>query len=62
MTALREAAQPQQANPMEPVAWMYKAEPWFDGGSWHDHYETTMDQSLAYFKDKNARALCFVEK
>ena len=46
----------------EPVAWMYKAEPWFDGHSWHETYETTTDKTLAYFKDKNARALCFVEK
>lgn len=44
----------------EPVAWMYKAEPWFDGRVWHETYETTMDKTLAYFKDKNARALCFV--
>lgn len=46
----------------EPVAWMYKGEPWFDGDSWHETYETTTDKTLAYFKDKNARALCFVEK
>lgn len=52
-----------QVNPMqEPVAWMYKAEPWFDGRVWHETYETTTDKTLAYFKDKNARALCFVEK
>ena len=51
-----------QAEPVEPVAWMYKAEPWFDGDSWHETYETTTDKTLAYFKDKNARALCFVEK
>lgn len=48
------------AQQAEPVAWMYKAEPWFDGHSWHETYETTMDKTLAYFKDKNARALCFV--
>jgi len=59
--ALR-AALHQQMEPVEPVAWMYKGEPWFDGDSWHETYETTMDKTLAYFKDKNARALCFVEK
>lgn len=47
---------------MEPVAWMYKAESWFDGDSWHETYEVTTDERLAKFKDKNARALCFVEK
>lgn len=51
-------APPQQ----KAVAWMYKAEPWFDGDYWHETYETTTDKTLAYFKDKNARALCFVEK
>lgn len=43
----------------EPVAWMYKDEPWFDGTSYHDKYEVTTDERLAKFKDKNARPLYF---
>lgn len=43
----------------EPVAWMYKGEPWFDGTRYHDKYEVTTDERLAKFKDENARPLYF---
>jgi hypothetical protein len=38
----------------EPVAWMYKGEPWFDGNRWHDKHELTTDERLAKWKDKDA--------
>jgi len=41
----------------EPVAWMYKGEPWFDGTIWHDQSEVTTHKRVAMFKDKNAKPL-----
>jgi hypothetical protein len=38
----------------EPVAWIYKGEPWFDGNRWHDKQELTTDERLAKWKDKDA--------
>ena len=52
--ALRTAlAQPKP----EPVAWMYKGEPWFDGKLWNEKIEVTKDKLVAMFKDQNAKPL-----
>ena len=46
-------AQPEQ----EPVAWLYKSEPSFDGNKWHDTFEVTTSKQVALWKDKDAKPL-----
>jgi hypothetical protein len=46
-------AQPEQ----EPVAWLYKSEPSFDGNKWHDTFEVTTSKQVALWKDKSAKPL-----
>ena len=54
ITAIKEAlAQPEQ----EPVAWLYKSEPSFDGNKWHDTFEVTTSKQVALWKDKSAKPL-----
>ena len=48
----------QQAQPeQEPVAWIYKSEPSFDGNKWHDTFEVTTSKQVALWKDKTAKPL-----
>ena len=58
--ALRAAlAEPtcKQSLQVEPVAWRYKGDPWFDGDRWHDKFEVTTDRRVAKFRDKDATPL-----
>ena len=58
--ALRNAlAEPTGKQPLqvEPVAWRYKGDPWFDGDRWHDKFEVTTDRRVAKFRDKDATPL-----
>jgi len=41
----------------EPVAWIYKSEPSFDGNKWHDTFEVTTSKQVALWKDKTAKPL-----
>jgi hypothetical protein len=41
----------------EPVAWIYKGEPSFDGNKWHDTFEVTTSKQVALWKDKSAKPL-----
>ena len=41
----------------EPVAWIYKGEPYFDGDKWCKKYELTDSKQLAFWKDKDAKPL-----
>jgi hypothetical protein len=50
-----QAAMESQAS--EPVAWMYKDEPSFDGDKWHDKYNVTTSHQVAKFKDSNCKPL-----
>ena len=45
------------ARMQEPVAWMYKGEPWFDGSKWHEQYSVTTDEQVARFKGNNCQPL-----
>ena len=46
------AALAQQAEPVEPVAWRFKTDAWFDGNVWHDAYEVTTDKSVAEWRGR----------
>ena len=59
VASLRTALAQQDGSVPEPMAWMYKGEPWFDGTRFHDQYEFTTDERLAKYKDENARPLYF---
>ena len=52
--ALEEALKQEQG---EPVAWIYKSEPYFDGDKWCEKYELTDSKKLAFWKDKDAKPL-----
>jgi hypothetical protein len=41
----------------EPVAWLYKSEPSFDGNKWHDTFEMTTSKQVALWKDRAAKPL-----
>jgi len=41
----------------EPVAWMYKGEPSFDGNKWNDTSVVTTSKQVAFWKDKDAKPL-----
>jgi hypothetical protein len=34
----------------EPVAWLYRVDPWFDGDKWHEKFEATTSERVAEFK------------
>jgi hypothetical protein len=69
ITAIKQALAAQQehepenepyvslASVQEPVAWIYKGEPYFDGDKWHKKYELTDGKQLAFWKDKDAKPL-----
>jgi len=53
--ALEEALAKQEQG--EPVAWIYKGDPYFDGDNWCEKYELTDSKQLAFWKDKDAKPL-----
>lgn len=42
--------EPEGQPPAEPVAWMYRGEPEFDGTAWRENWEVTTSHQLAVFK------------
>lgn len=42
--------EPEGQPPAEPVAWMYRGEPDFDGTAWRENWEVTTSHQLAVFK------------
>lgn len=45
-----EAAVLAKLREQEPVAWIYKCEPWFDGNRWREQSGVTLDEQVAKFK------------
>jgi len=41
----------------EPVAWIYKGDPYFDGRKWNDTAQVTTSKQLAMFNDSRAKPL-----
>ena len=48
--AKAEAAVLAKLREQEPVAWLYRCEPWFDGNRWQEQSGVTLDEQVAKFK------------